>query len=101
MRSYRTFPLVGPGRADGHLPHARDLSTGCTSSVYDSSPLTITKIGQESHYAWRCGVELTIKELKSGLHLGRMQVTSEAEHVTRSVVSPVCAYLVLLHLYGG
>jgi hypothetical protein len=54
-----------------------------------------------SHYAWRWGVELTIKELKSGLHLGRMQVTHDAERVTRSVVLPVCAYLVLLHLYSG
>ena len=32
-----------------------------------------------SHYAWRWGVELTIKELKSGLHLGRMQGTNDAE----------------------
>jgi hypothetical protein len=54
-----------------------------------------------SHYAWRWGVELTIKERKSGLHLGRMQVTNDAERVTRSVGLPVCAYLVLLHLYSG
>jgi hypothetical protein len=46
-------------------------------------------------------IELTIKELKSGLHLGRMQVTNDAERVTRSVVLTVCAYLVLLHLYRG
>lgn len=54
-----------------------------------------------SIYARRWGVELTIKELKSGLHLGRMQVSSDAERVTRSVVLPVCAYLLLLHLYSG
>ena len=54
-----------------------------------------------SIYARRWGVELTIKELKSGLHLGRMQVTSDAERVTRSVVLPVCAYLLLVHLYSG
>jgi hypothetical protein len=54
-----------------------------------------------SHYAWRWGVELTIKELKSGLHLGRMQVTSDVDRVTRSVVLPGCAYLLLLHLYRG
>lgn len=46
-------------------------------------------------------MELTIKELKSGLHLGRMQVTNDGDRVTRSVVVPVCAYLVFLHLYSG
>jgi hypothetical protein len=30
-----------------------------------------------------------------------MQVTNAAERVTRSVVLPVCAYLVLLHLYSS
>ena len=45
---------------------------------------------------WSC----TIKELKSGLHLGRMQVSQDAERVERSVVLPVCAYLLLVHLYG-
>jgi hypothetical protein len=29
-----------------------------------------------SLYAWRWGVEVTIKELKGGLHLGQMQVVS-------------------------
>ena len=46
-------------------------------------------------------MELTIKELKGGLHLGRMQVSQDAERVERSVVLPVCAYLLLVHLYGG
>lgn len=45
-------------------------------------------------------MELTLKELKGGLHLGRMQVSQDAERVERSVVLPVCAYLLLLHLYG-
>lgn len=53
-----------------------------------------------SHYAVRWGVELTIKELKGGLHLGRMQVTEDADRVERSIVLPVCAYLLLVHLYG-
>jgi Transposase DDE domain len=53
-----------------------------------------------NHYAMRWAVELTIKELKSGLHLGRMQVSQDADRVERSVVLPVCAYLLLLHLYG-
>jgi len=48
----------------------------------------------------RWAVELTIKELKGGLHLGRMQVSQDAERVERSVVLPVCAYLLLVHLYG-
>ena len=53
-----------------------------------------------SMYAWRWGVELTIKELKSGLHLGQRQVTKEAERVRRSVALSVLAYLLLVRLYG-
>ena len=54
-----------------------------------------------SLYAWRWGVEVTIKELKGGLHLGRMQVTRDAGRVARSVALSVCAYLLLVRLYGG
>src|SRR5262249_18569632 len=43
---------------------------------------------------------LRIKELKSGLHLGQMQVTKERERVGRSVVLSVLAYLLLVRLYG-
>jgi hypothetical protein len=53
-----------------------------------------------SMYAWRWGVEVTIKELKSGLHLGQMQVTKTAERVGRSVALSVMAYLLLVRLYG-
>ena len=53
-----------------------------------------------SLYAWRWGVEVTIKELKGGLHLGQMQVTSDKDRVKRSVALPVCAYLLLVRLYG-
>jgi hypothetical protein len=53
-----------------------------------------------SHYARRWGIEVTFKELKSGLHLGRMQVTKEKERVARSVALPVLSYLLLLRLYG-
>ena len=53
-----------------------------------------------SQYAVRWAVELTIKELKGGLHLGRMQVSQDAERIERSVMLPVCAYLLLVHLYG-
>jgi hypothetical protein len=53
-----------------------------------------------SQYSIRWAVELTIKELKGGLHLGRMQVSQDVERVERSVVLPVCAYLLLVHLHG-
>jgi hypothetical protein len=53
-----------------------------------------------SMYARRWGVEVTIKELKSGLHLGQMQVTKTAERVGRSVTLSVMAYLLLVRLYG-
>jgi Transposase DDE domain len=53
-----------------------------------------------SIYARRWGIEVTIKELKSGLHLGQMQVTKEAERVTRSVALSVLADLLLVRLYG-
>jgi hypothetical protein len=53
-----------------------------------------------SQYAVRWQVEIVIKELKGGLHLGCMQVSQDADRVERSVVLPVCAYLVLVHLYG-
>jgi transposase len=54
-----------------------------------------------SIYAWRWGVEVTIKELKSGLHLGQMQVTKDKERVMRSVALSVLAYLLLVRLYGS
>ena len=53
-----------------------------------------------SMYAWRWGVEVTMKELKSGLHLGQMQVTKTAERVGRSVALSILAYLFLVRLYG-
>jgi hypothetical protein len=54
-----------------------------------------------SHFARRWMVEVTFKELKSGLHLGQMQVTKEERRIQRSVVLPVMAYLLLLRLYGA
>ena len=45
-------------------------------------------------------VEVTFKELKSGLHLGQMQVTHDKERVTRSVALSILAYLLLVRLYG-
>jgi len=54
-----------------------------------------------SIYARQWGVELTIKELKSGLHLSWMQVTQAKERVTHSVTLSVLAYLLLVRLYGS
>jgi hypothetical protein len=51
-------------------------------------------------YCRRWSVEVTFKELKSGLHLGQMQVTKEKERVERALRLPVMAYLLLLRLYG-
>ena len=53
-----------------------------------------------SIYARRGGVEGTIKELKSGLHLGQRQVTKAKERVRRSVAPSVFASLLLVWLYG-
>jgi hypothetical protein len=53
-----------------------------------------------SAYARRWGVEVTFKELKSGLHLGQMQVTRRPERVVHALLLPVLAYLLLLRLYG-
>jgi hypothetical protein len=50
--------------------------------------------------AWRWGVEVTIKKLKGGLHLGQMQVKSDKDRVKRSVALLVCASLLLVRLYG-
>ena len=53
-----------------------------------------------SLYAWRWGVEVTIKARQSGLHLGQMQVTTESTRVERSVVLSVLASLLLVRVYG-
>jgi hypothetical protein len=53
-----------------------------------------------SHYSRRWGVEVVFKELKSGLHLGQMQVTKEPRRVERGLLLPILAYLLLLRLYG-
>jgi Transposase DDE domain len=75
---------LGPNRVKIIVTNLLDVSAGAV----------ITQ------YSIRWCVELVIKELKSGLHLGRMQVSKDAERVERSVVLPVCAYLLLVHLHG-
>jgi hypothetical protein len=59
---------------------------------------TTGTILSHSHRRW--GVKVAFKELKSGLHLGQIQVTKEPERVTRGLLLPVLAYLLLLRLYG-
>src|SRR5262249_13761099 len=54
-----------------------------------------------SHFARRWMIEVTFREIKTGLHMGRMQVTKEEQRIQRSVVLPVMAYLLLLRLYGS
>jgi hypothetical protein len=54
-----------------------------------------------SMYAWRWGVAVMLKELKSRLHLGQRQVTKDAERVRRAVILSVLASLLLLRVYGG
>jgi transposase len=54
-----------------------------------------------SYYHSRWGVEVTFKELKSGLHLGQMQVTKEPDRVERGLLLPILAYLLLLRLYAS
>jgi hypothetical protein len=46
------------------------------------------------------GVEVTFRELKSGLHWGQMQVTKEKERVQRAMLLPVMTYVLLLRWYG-
>jgi Transposase DDE domain len=53
-----------------------------------------------SYQARRWGIEVTFKELKSGLHWGQMQVTKQPERVRHALLLPVLAYLLLLRLYG-
>ena len=53
-----------------------------------------------SYYARRWAVEVMFKELKSGLHLGQMQVTKKEERIVRSLTLPVMAYVMLLRLYA-
>jgi hypothetical protein len=75
---------AGPNQVRLFVTHLKDVTASTVLSLY----------------AWRWGVEVTIKELKGGLHLGQMQVTRDADRVARSVALSVCAYLLLIRLYG-
>ena len=88
-----------------------DVTIILSKRHYNDSPknikLIVTNLNEASggeilsYYAKRWSVELTFKELKSGLHLGQMQVTSDPQRVERSILLPVMAYLLLLRLYGN
>jgi hypothetical protein len=53
-----------------------------------------------SRYAWRWGVEVMLKDLKSGVPLGQRPVTKDPERVRRGVILSALAYLLLVRLYG-
>ena len=73
-RKYNLAPLSRPGRS---------------GPLQDKNP---ARPNHTNFMACDYNIELTIKELKGGLHVGRMQVSQDAERVERSVVLPVCAY---------
>jgi transposase len=82
------------------------LSKRRFNDAYKNIKLIVTNLNEAttgeilSHYARRWGVELTFKELKSGLHMGQMQVTKESHRVVRAILLPIMAYLLLLRLYA-
>jgi hypothetical protein len=92
------------------LQHLGDVTVLLSKKRRNSGPqqvkLIVTNLDQASAttmlsaYARRWGVELTFKELKSGLHLGQMQVTGDPKRVVHALLLPVLAYLLLLRLYG-
>ena len=78
-------------------------ATGSVAEPQWASPprqLELTPPGAAEFVICDHTIEVTIKEIKGGLHLGQMQVTSDKERVKRSVALPVCAYLLLVRLYG-
>ena len=92
------------------LQHLGDVTVLLSKKRRNSGPrqvkLIVTNLDHASAttllsaYARRWGVEMTFKELKSGLHLGQMQVTRKPERVVHTLLLPVLAYLLLLRLYG-
>jgi hypothetical protein len=92
------------------LKHLGDVTVLLSKKRRNSGPqqlkLIVTNLDHASAtimlgaYARRWGVEVTFKELKSGLHLGQMQVTRDSKRVVHALLLPVLAYLLLLRLYG-
>jgi hypothetical protein len=54
-----------------------------------------------SMYAWRWGVEVMVKALKSGVPLGQMPVTTDPERVRRGVILSALADRLLVRWSGG
>ena len=97
-------------RRRGELNGVGDVTIVLSKQRRNSGPkgvkIIVTNLEQASAsqilslYAQRWSVEVTFKELKSGLHLGRMQVTKDPKRVERSVALSVLAYQMLLRIYG-
>lgn len=98
-------------RRQARVEHLGDVTLLLSKSRRNYGPqrikLLVTNLSEAttgsllSYYHRRWGVEVTFKELKSGLHLGRMQVTKQAQRVKHALLLPVLAYLLLLRLYGA
>jgi hypothetical protein len=98
-------------RRTAHVRHLGHVTILLSKRRHNDGPqrikLIVTNLAEAtttgtilSHYQRRWGVEVAFKELKSGLHLGQMQVTKEPKRVERGLLLPVLAYLLLLRLYG-
>jgi hypothetical protein len=98
-------------RRTAYVRHLGHVTILCSKRRRNEGPqrikLIVTNLAEArttgtilSHYCRRWGVEVTFKELKSGLPLGQMQMTKEPRRVERGLLLPVLAYLLLLRLYG-
>ena len=97
-------------RRAARVQHLGDVTILLSKRRRNSGPkqmkLIVTNLNEAktgeilSHFARRWGVEVTFKELKSGLPLGQMQVTKEPERVRHALLLPIMGYLLLLRLYG-
>jgi hypothetical protein len=98
-------------RRQARVQHLGDVTLLLSKSRRNDGPqrikLLVTNLSEAttgtllSYYHRRWGVEVVFKELKSGLHLGQMQVTKQAQRVKHALLLPVLAYLLLLRLYGA
>jgi hypothetical protein len=97
-------------RRSASVRHLGDVTILLSKRRHNDGPkqikLIVTNLNEAktgdilSYQARRWGIEVTFKELKSGLHLGQMQVTKAPERVRHALLLPVLAYLLLLRLYG-
>jgi len=97
-------------RRQARVKHLGDVTTLFSRRRRNDGPkrikLIVTNLTQAStgqilsYFARRWGIELTIKELKSGLHWGQMQVMKTPERVRKALLLPIMAYQLLSRLYG-